>query len=93
MPTYDLRNIETGEVKEMFLSISKKEELVAQGEWVQVQLGTPKIVTQSGGVLSKTSGDWRDLLKGIQKSSGGNSGLSAEKKRQHGFVDNTIKTY
>ena len=35
MPTYDLRNTKTGETKEMILSISKKEEMVASGDWQQ----------------------------------------------------------
>lgn len=92
MPTYDLKNTETGEIKEMILSISKKEEMCASGEWEQVHLSTAKIVTHTGNIINKTSGDWKDLMKKIKKESGGNTGLSAEKKRKYGFVDNTIKT-
>lgn len=90
MPTYDLKNTKTGEVKEMIISISKKEEMVASGEWEQVHLGVPDLVTHTGSVLSKTSGDWKNKLDQIKKNSGGNSGLSAEKKKKWGFVDNTI---
>ena len=92
MPTYDLRNKETGEVKEMLLTIAKKEEMVASGEWEQVHLSTPDLVTHTGNIINKTSGDWKDLMKKMKTEAGGNTGLSAEKKRQYGFKDNTIKT-
>ena len=78
MPTYDLRNTSTGEVEEHFVSISKKEEMVSSGEYEQVHLGTADLVTHADGILSKTSGDWRDLLKTIKKGSG---------------RDNSIKSY
>ena len=90
MPTYDLRNKETGEVKEFLVSISKKEEMVESGEWEQVHLGVAELVTHTGSMLGKTSGDWKNKLDQIKKQSGGNSGLSAEKKKKWGFVDNTI---
>lgn len=70
MPTYDLRNKETGEVKEMILSISKKEEMVASGEWEQVHLASTTIVSDVGGLLSKADDGFKDLLKNIKKHSG-----------------------
>jgi len=90
MPTYDLKNTETGEVKEFLISISKKEEMVASGGWEQVHLGVPDLVSHTGSILGKTSGDWKNKLDQIKKQSGGNSGLSAEKKRKYGLVDNSI---
>jgi hypothetical protein len=90
MPTYDLKNTETGEVKEFLISISKKEEMVASGDWKQLHTSTPELVTHTGSILNKTSGDWKNKLDQIKKQSGGNSGLSAEKKRKYGFVDNSI---
>ena len=41
MPTYDMKNTETGEIKEMILTIAKKEEMVESGEWTQVHLECP----------------------------------------------------
>jgi len=70
MPTYDLKNRETGEIKEMILTISKKEEMIASGEWIQVHLGMAADITHTGNIVAKTSGDWRDLLKKIKKGSG-----------------------
>jgi len=92
MPTYDLRNKETGEVKEMFLNISKKEEMVASGEWEQVHLGAPADVTHTGNIINKTSGDWKDLLKKIKKGATGNSSLSDAQRKKHGLSVSTIKT-
>lgn len=81
MPTYDLRNKETGEIKEMILSISKKEEMVASGEWEQVHLGVADLVTHTGTMLSKTSSDWQNKLSQIKK---------ATTSRRKDFSKNTI---
>ena len=70
MPTYDLKNTETGEVDEYIISISKKEEMVSSGEYEQVHLGTADLVTHTDGILSKTSGDWRNFLTRMKKGSG-----------------------
>jgi len=73
MPTYDMKNTKTGEVKEMFLKIAEKEELVAAGEWEQVHFGSYSIVSHTGSIINKTSGDWKDLLKAVKKGSGRNN--------------------
>ena len=70
MPTYDLKNTKTGEVDEYIISISKKEEMVSSGEYEQVHLGTADLVTHTDGILSKTSGDWRNFLTRMKKGSG-----------------------
>ena len=92
MPTYDLRNTKTGEVKEMLLSISKMQEMTASDDWEQVHLGVPNLVTHTGNIVNKTSGDWKDYLKKVKKEAGGNSGLSAAQKRKYGLQDNSINT-
>ena len=92
MPTYDMKNIKTGEIEEMFISIAKKEELLSTGEWEQKILSPTALVTHTGNIINKTSGDWKDLLSKIKDGSGGNSGLTAQQKRKHGFADNSIKT-
>ena len=70
MPTYDLKNTKTGEVDEHIISISKKEEMVSSGEYEQVHLGTADLVTHTDGILSKTSGDWRNFLTRMKKGPG-----------------------
>ena len=75
MPTYDLRNTATGEVEEHIVSISKKEEMVASGEYEQVHHSVAKdnIITQHDGTLSRTSSDWRNLLSRMKKGAGRNN--------------------
>jgi hypothetical protein len=69
MPTYDMRNKQTGEVERKTLTLSEREELLATGEWEQ-ELSTPGFVTMPGGTLSRTSGDWKDLLKNMKRTTG-----------------------
>lgn len=70
MPTFDMKNKNTGEVKEFFISNSKREEMINSGEWEQVHLGVADLVTHTGSVLGKTSGDWKNKLEQIKKGSG-----------------------
>lgn len=69
MPSYTMKNNETGETQEMILTLKEREELLATGLWTQ-QLATPGFVSMHGGTHSKTSGDWKDLLKTIKQGSG-----------------------
>lgn len=69
MPTYTMKNLETGEIQDMILSLREREEMLASGQYQQ-ELSTPNFVTMTGGTLSKTSGDWRDLMKKINKEAG-----------------------
>ena len=70
MPTYDIRVVETGEEKEVFCSISEKEEKIASGEWEQLHKATAELVTHVNGTLSTTSDGWKDLLKQTKRYSG-----------------------
>ena len=67
-----MKHIPTGEVDEHIVSISKMEEMVASGDYKIQHLSVAKdnLISQSGGTLGKTSGDWRDLLKRVKKGSG-----------------------
>lgn len=69
MPTYTMKNLETGEIKDMILSLREREEMLASGQYQQ-ELATPNFATMVGGTLSRTSGDWRDLMKKINKEAG-----------------------
>ena len=69
MPLYDLKNMDTGEVVEHFISISDMQELVATGKWEQV-LAVPNHVSEVGDVFSRTPDSFRDLKKAIKKGSG-----------------------
>lgn len=84
MPSYDLKNNETGEVENFLISITKKEEMVATGEWSQVFLGAPATVTHTGNIINQTSGDWKNHLQNIKSA--------ASKSRRHGHLADRIKT-
>ena len=71
MPTYDIKNTETGEEKEVIMSYDALQVyLDTHKEWKQVHLGASKIVSNTGSILGKTSDGWKDVLKGIKKGSG-----------------------
>ena len=76
MPTYTLRNKQTGSVEDIRMSIADKEALVEAGEFEQIHQGTPTIVSQAGSTLSKTSGDWKNLMEKIKKGSGRDSTMA-----------------
>jgi hypothetical protein len=69
MPTYNMKNIETGEIKEMILSLTEREELLESGTYTQ-ELSTAQFISMHGSTVGKTSGDWRDLLKKVHKEAG-----------------------
>lgn len=69
MPTYTMINLETNESREMILSLSEREEMLATGKFKQ-GLSTPGFVSMVGGTLSKTSGDWQNLMSKIKKEAG-----------------------
>ena len=73
MPLYTMINNQTGEEKEMSLTLAERDEFLSSGEWKQ-KLTTAAFVSQTGSTLSKTSSGWKDLLGRIKKGSGkGNS--------------------
>ena len=72
MPTYTMINNETGEEKEMVLSLSEREALLSTGEWKQ-KLSTAKFISQKGSTLSKTSDGWKDVLKKVKSGSAKNN--------------------
>lgn len=71
MPTYSFRHETTGEEKDLYLSLSDREKFLKENpEWKQIHKGTPKIVSHTGSILSKTSQTYRDRLKQIKKNAG-----------------------
>jgi hypothetical protein len=72
MPTYDLRNKKTDEVKEFFnIPIKKMEELTGpDGEWTQVLTVGQPIITNNKSMLTTAGGDWQNKLDQIKKGSG-----------------------
>lgn len=65
MPTYTMIHNETGEEKDMILSLSEREQLLSEGEWKQ-KLTTAKFVSQHGSTLSKTDNGWKEVLSRVK---------------------------
>lgn len=70
MPMYNIRNKKTDIIEEVFLPYSSLEALIAEGDYEQVHLRAPGLVTHTGNIINKTSGDWKDYLKKVKKASG-----------------------
>ena len=74
MPTYEVRDLKTGEDTEIICSYDSLQEKIDTGRYVQIHKSTASIVSHTGSILGKTSGDWKNLNERIKKGSGrGNS--------------------
>jgi hypothetical protein len=75
MPTYTFKNINTGEITEKFMKISARDIYLEDNANLEGYItSSPYLVQELGGVLSKTSDGWNDVLRKIKSGSGqGNS--------------------
>lgn len=71
MPTYEIYNEKTEEVKEVFCSYSDKEkELKKHGKDWTYMVGAPGLSYQgSVSTIRRAGSGWNDVLKGIKKAS------------------------
>jgi len=69
MPTYIMKNKVTGEIKEMVLSLSERQEMLDNGEWEQT-LSTPNFVGDTQSVTRRAGSDWENHLSRIKQNSG-----------------------
>ena len=69
MPTYIMKNKVTGEIKEMILSLSERQEMLDNGEWEQT-LSTPNFVGDTQSTMRRAGKDWETHLSRIKKNSG-----------------------
>ena len=70
MPTYEVRDLKTGEDTEIICTYSSLQQKIDSGRFVQIHKSTPKLVTHTGSILGKTSDSWKDLNKRIKDGSG-----------------------
>jgi len=70
MPTYTVIHEKTGEEKDIFCSFSELETYLKENPDWSKMISAPNIITHTGNVVNKTSGDWKDLMKNIKKGSG-----------------------
>jgi len=71
MPLYTITNDKTKETEELFCSYDTLQETLKERgkDWRQ-EIGAPALVTHTGNVINKTSGDWKNLMDNIKKGSG-----------------------
>ena len=75
MPTYTMINKETGEEKEMVLSLSEREEFLSKDTHSQ-KLSTAKFISQTGSTLSKTSNGWKEVLSRVKSGAGKDNSIN-----------------
>ena len=74
MPTYIIENKKTEEREERFCSWSEIEKFIQENPDWHIPPSAPSLVTHTGNIVNKTSGDWKNHLENIKKGSGsGNS--------------------
>ena len=77
MPTYDIINKKTGEVKEIFCSYSNKEQAIKdEGKDWEYIMSAPNLnmVSDLDGARSKKAGsEWQSVLNKIHKDAGSQS--------------------
>ena len=70
MPTYEVRDLKTGEDTEIICSHSSLLEKIDTGRYVQIHKSTPNLISHHGSILGKTSAGWKDLNQRIKDGSG-----------------------
>ena len=70
MPRYTIIDTSDNTEYEIQCSWDELQEILEENSNLKQGLSTPNFVTQTGNTVSRTSGDWRDLLKKVKKGSG-----------------------
>jgi hypothetical protein len=70
MPRYTIIDISDDTEWEIQCSWDELQIVLSENSNLKQGLSTPNFVTQTGNTISKTSTDWRDLLKKVKKGSG-----------------------
>lgn len=70
MPIYTFRNKKTGTEITENISMARREEKLATGEWEQVITGIAGMISDSKSPMTRAGKGWQDRLKEIKKNSG-----------------------
>lgn len=79
MPIYEFRDKETGETWEEFLSMSAKNEYLAENPHAELVIGAPALISGIAGMTHKNDSGFNDLLNRI-----GNANPNSPLAQQHG---------
>ena len=70
MPTYDIQNKKTGEVKEVFCAYKDKDkELKKHGKGWEYLMSAPTFTRDTIGSIKRAGSGWNDVLGQIKKNS------------------------
>jgi len=64
-----MKNKASGEIREMILSLSERQELLDTGDWEQM-LSIPNFVSDTQSTLRRAGSDWQEHLGRIKQGSG-----------------------
>jgi hypothetical protein len=70
MPIYTFRNKKTGTEITENISMARREEKLASGEWEQVITGIGGMISDSKSTMTRAGKEWEGHLKRIKKGSG-----------------------
>lgn len=70
MPTYLLRNNETGDEFEQICSYETLQKILEAEPNLRQIIQAPGMVTDTKGTLTRAGSEWQDHLKNIKKNSG-----------------------
>lgn len=70
MPRYTIIDTSDNTEWEIQCSWDELQIVLSENSNLKQGLSTPNFVTQTGNTVSRTSTDWRDLLKKVKKGSG-----------------------
>ena len=66
MPTYDFKDKETGEIQELFMKISEKEQFLKDNPNLEQVISAPNMITRrDGDVLKKAGAGWNEVLQKV----------------------------
>jgi len=90
MPIYEFRDKQTGETWEKFLSMSAREEYLAENPNIEQVINAPALISGIAGVTHKNDGGFKDLLNRIGNANPasplgqqyGDKGIKATKVRE-----------
>lgn len=80
MPTYDIQNKKTGEVKEIFCSYADKQKaLEAEGSDWEYCMSAPSISSEGMDVMKRANnyGPWSDVMAQVKRQSGKDNSVNA----------------
>ena len=66
MPTYEFKDKETGEIEELFMKLSEKDQFLKDNPNLKQQITAPNFITRRDGDVLKAAGSgWNEVLQKV----------------------------